>query len=65
MLPTRYWITASALPKKRLQLPIVKKLVSLPEPTRAVKEEKELIEQFVLTEDGTPILITYTPQQKK
>ncbi len=63
MLPTRYWITASALPKK--QLPIVKKLVSLPAAPKAVKEEKELIEQFVLTEDGTPILITYTPQQKK
>ncbi len=64
MLPTRYWITASALPKKRLYLPVIKKVKVLPAPPP--KEEKELIQQFALTEDGTPILITseYTPQNK-
>lgn len=58
MLPTRYWISARAIPKQ-VSLPLVKKVKSLPQPKvqPVDTQQKEVIAQFVLTEDGTPVLI--------
>ena len=58
MLPTRYWIPARTIQKqKQLYLPIVKKLTALPAAEQLVPQQKEVITQFALTEDGTPIII--------
>ena len=64
MLPTRYWISARTL-KKPASLPLVKKLKVLAPPVQQ-EEQKEVIPQFVLTEDGTPIILyTELPREKK
>lgn len=55
MLPTRYWISARSLK------PLVKKIKTLPssiqQEPKEKPEKKEVIPQFVLTEDGTPIIL--------
>ncbi len=67
MLPTRYWISARAIPKQ-VSLPLVKKVKSLPQPKVQSADtnanQKEVITQFVLTEDGTPVIL-YTELSTK
>ena len=58
MLPTRYWINPRTIQKqKQLCLPLVKKLTALPAAEQLVPQQKEVIAQFAITEDGTPIII--------